>query len=234
MIPLRSWPRRCRVGAWKQVGEDRAGCAGRTGEDPGGTRLGGEIHRVAGDCLAAVDGGGPGDLALEGSDVRILAEFDAPDWSPDQAQEWVSGQITQFSGQIDAVYAANDGTASGAISALRAAGISPVPPVSGQDIDLVAVQRIVTGDQYMTVFKAFSQQARTAAELAVRLLDGQSSATTARVNGVPSILLAPIAVTQSTIQSALVFGGVFTIAEICAEPYAKACIGAGLGEVVEE
>ena len=168
--------------------------------------------------------------ALADTDVRILAEFDTPDWSPDLAQEWVGGQTTQFSGRIDGVYAGNDGTAAGAISALRAAGMTPVPPVVGQDAELAAVQRIVDGDQYMTVFKAFSQQARTAAELAVRLVDGQSPQATARVDGVPSILLAPLAVTRDTIRSVLISGGVYSAEQICVEPYVRACNAAGLTE----
>ncbi len=167
--------------------------------------------------------------ALEGTDVRILAEFDTPDWSPDKAQDWVAGQLTQFMGQIDGVYAANDGTAGGAASAMRAAGMHPVPPVTGQDAELVAVQRIVSGDQFMTVFKPFSQQARTAAELAVRLLDGQTPAATARVDEVPAMLLVPLAVEQKTIRNVLISGGVFTRDQICVEPFATACKEAGLG-----
>lgn len=167
-------------------------------------------------------------VALEGTDVRILAEFDTPDWSPDKAQDWVQGQLTQFAGQVDGVYAANDGTAGGAISAMRAAGLDPVPPITGQDAELAAVQRIVTGDQSMTVFKAISQQARTAAELAVRVADGQDPATTARVGGVPSMLLTPLAVTRDSIRGVLVSGGVFTVEQICVQPYMEACEAAGL------
>lgn len=166
--------------------------------------------------------------ALDGTDIRILAEYDTPDWSPDKAQDWVAGQLTQFGGQIDGVYAANDGTAGGAISAMRAAGIDPVPPVTGQDAELVAVQRIVAGDQFMTVFKAFSQQARTAAELAVRLLDGQTPVATARLDGVPAMLLEPVVVKRDSIRNVLVSGGVFTIPEICVEPFAQACVAADL------
>ena len=57
------------------------------------------------------------------------------------------------------MYAANDGTASGAISAMKAGGVDPLPIVTGQDAELAAIQRIVTGDQYMTVYKAIKPQA---------------------------------------------------------------------------
>ena len=166
--------------------------------------------------------------ALKGSGVRVLAEYDTPDWSPDKAQEWVQGQLTQFAGRVVGVYAANDGTAGGAISAMRAAGLDPVPPVTGQDAELAAIQRIISGDQYMTVYKAISQQARTAAELSVAVLRGETPASTAQVGGIPSVLLAPVAVTRDQVESVIVKGGVYTVEEICVEPYRAACRAAGL------
>lgn len=172
-------------------------------------------------------------LVLEGSGVTVLAEYSTPDWSPDSARDWVSGQLTRFEGDVDGVYAANDGTAGGAITAMRSAGISPIPPVTGQDAELAAVQRIVTGDQYMTVYKAISQQAWTAAELAVRLVQGESPVATATVRGVPAMLLTPVAVTRETIQGVLIAGGVFTAAQICVQPYTQACIDAGLLDPAE-
>ena len=166
--------------------------------------------------------------ALLGSGLSVLAEYDTPDWSPDKAQEWVQGQLTQFAGRVVGVYAANDGTAGGAISAMRAAGMEPVPPVTGQDAELAAIQRIVAGDQYMTVYKAISQQARTAAELSVAVLRGETPASTAEVGGVPSVLLAPVAVTREQVESVIVRGGVYTVEEICVEPYRAACRSIGL------
>ncbi|MCU1432953.1 MAG: hypothetical protein JWP95_2058 [Actinotalea sp.] len=166
--------------------------------------------------------------ALGGSGIRVLAEYDTPDWSPDKAQEWVQGQLTQFSGRVVGVYAANDGTAGGAISAMRAAGMDPVPPVTGQDAELAAIQRIVAGDQHMTVYKAISQQARTAAELAVRVLRGEQPAAAVQVGGIPSVLLAPVAVTREQVHSVIVMGGVYSVEEICVEPYRSACEDLGL------
>lgn len=168
------------------------------------------------------------DRALAPSGLRILAEYSTPDWSPDKAQEWVAAQLTQFSGEVSAVYAANDGTAGGALAAMKAAGLDPLPVVTGQDAELAAVQRIVAGDQHMTVYKAISQQARTAAELAVRLLAGEQPVATATVDGVPAMLLTPIGVTRGNLEAVLVRGGVFSAAEICVDPYTEACVDAGL------
>jgi D-xylose transport system substrate-binding protein len=166
--------------------------------------------------------------SLGAAGVTVLAAYDTPDWSPDKAQEWVQGQLTQYAGRVVGVYAANDGTAGGAISAMRAAGLDPVPPVTGQDAELAAIQRIVAGDQQMTVYKAISQQARTAAELAVRVLRGETPMATVQVDGVPSMLLEPIAVTRDEVNTVIVRGGVYTVDQICVQPYTAACRDLGL------
>ncbi len=168
--------------------------------------------------------------ALWGSGLTILAEYDTPDWSPDASQQWVESQLTQFGDRVVGVYAANDGTAAGAISAMRAAGLDPVPPVTGQDAELAAIQRIVAGDQLMTVYKRIGQEARLAATIAVRLLRGEEPTADLLVEGVPSRLLIPVEVTRDTVGSVIVDGGVFTVDEICTPTYRSACADLGLLE----
>ena len=68
--------------------------------------------------------------------------------------------------------AANDGTGGGAISAFKAAGVTP-PPVSGNDAELAAAQRIVTGDQYNTISKPIKIVAGAAAEVAYAFAQGK-------------------------------------------------------------
>ena len=86
----------------------------------------------------------------------------------------MAGQIAQYGDEIAGVYAANDGIAGGAISALKAGERRRrFPVVTGQDAELSAIQRIITGDQYMTVYKAIKPQAERAAEVAVALLRGE-------------------------------------------------------------
>lgn len=92
---------------------------------------------------------------IDASGYEVLAEFDTPGWDPAKAQDWVAGQITRFGSRIVGVYAANDPTAGGAIASLKAAGVDPLPPVTGQDAELAGLQRILTGDQYMTVQLAY-------------------------------------------------------------------------------
>ncbi|MCU1577875.1 MAG: xylF 1 [Rhodoglobus sp.] len=166
--------------------------------------------------------------SISGSAFPVLAEFDTPDWSPDKAQEWVAGQITQYDGQIAAVYAANDGIAGGAIAALRAADVSPLPIVTGQDAELAGIQRIVSGDQYMTVFKPIRDEAGLAAEIAVKLVKGQPVTGKTTIGGVPTTLFDPVAVTIDNIMGTVVSGGSYTVAQICTAEYAAACAAAGI------
>ncbi|WP_167044469.1 substrate-binding domain-containing protein [Salinibacterium sp. ZJ454] len=165
---------------------------------------------------------------IDDSGVTVLAEFDTPDWSPDKAQEWVAGQLTQFAGQINGVYAANDGTAGGAIAAMKAANVTPWPIVTGQDAELAGIQRIVAGDQYMTVYKAIKAEAELAAEVAVKLAQGETVEGDTDTDGVPTTLLTPVVVTVDNIMDTVVADGFFTVDDICTAEYADACAAAGI------
>jgi D-xylose transport system substrate-binding protein len=164
--------------------------------------------------------------------VRIAAEFDTPEWNPDNAKAWAASVLASMKGRrLVGVYAANDGTAGAAVAALRAAGY-PRIPVTGQDAEVAALQRILDGEQYMTVYKAIRPEAERAAELAVDLLRGQRvSAPSTTDNGagaVPSFLLDPIAVTKDTIASTVIRDGFVTVVGLCAGAYADACQKAGI------
>src|SRR5512134_1924970 len=70
--------------------------------------------------------------------VEVAQEYDTPDWSPDKAQQEMEQAITAVGPDgFTGVYAMNDGTAGGAIAAMKAAGIDPTAvPVTGQDAEL--------------------------------------------------------------------------------------------------
>ena len=168
--------------------------------------------------------------------LTIAKEYDTPDWSPDQAQTEMQQALTALGNKVDGVYAANDGTASGAIAAMKAAGLDPLPPITGQDAELAGIQRILVGEQYMTVYKAIKPEAEAAAQLAYDLLTNTTvpaDMTAGKVvnNGtmdVPSVLLTPIAVTKDNIKSTVVADGFWTASQICTADYAAACTTAGL------
>ena len=165
---------------------------------------------------------------IDPSGIPILAEYDTPDWSPDKAQEWAAGQITQFGDEMSGIYAANDGTAGGAIAAVKAAGTEPIPPVTGQDAELAAIQRIVAGDQYMTVYKAIKLEAEKAAEVAHQLAQGDTPEPDTTFQDIPSTLLTPVVVTVDNIQETVIDDGFYTVDDICTAEYADACAEAGL------
>src|SRR3954453_6664146 len=165
---------------------------------------------------------------VQPSGVKELAEFDTPDWVPAKAQDWVSGQISKYRGQIIGVVAANDGTGGGAISAFKAAGMNPVPPVTGNDAELAAIQRIVNGDQYKTINKPIKIVASAAAEAAYALLQGKQPKQTANVFNTPSALYTPFVVTKSNLKEQMVDSGLLKASDICTKAYAKGCAALGI------
>jgi D-xylose transport system substrate-binding protein len=177
---------------------------------------------------------------LDSSSFKIAKEYDTPDWSPDKAQTEMEQAITALgkTGFVG-VYAANDGTGGGAIAALKGQGINPLPPVTGQDAELAAVQRVLTGEQYMTVYKAIKPEAEKAAEWAVALANGDTAkakglATTTTNNGsadVPSIILTPVAVTKETAKQTvgqMISDGFLKADQICTGSAASVCSQVGL------
>src|SRR3954467_702978 len=112
---------------------------------------------------------------IDASPYKVLKEYDTPDWTPAKAQSEMDQAITALGKNgFVGVYAANDGTGGGAIAALKGAGIDPkTVPVTGQDSELAAIQRIIAGDQYMTVYKPVVPMAETAAKWAVGLANGE-------------------------------------------------------------
>jgi D-xylose transport system substrate-binding protein len=169
---------------------------------------------------------------LDDSGLNILAEYDNPDWSPENAQEFTRDQLDTIDdpSSLAGVYAANDGQAGGVIAALTDAGIDPaeLPPVTGQDAELAAIQRIVAGEQYMTVYKPYPIEAETAAEVAVQIANGEDVGDTTDFEGVPSFIFDPVVVTAENVNDTIVADGLYTVEDICTDEYADACAEAGL------
>ncbi|MFB6959901.1 sugar ABC transporter substrate-binding protein [Streptomyces sp. NPDC056309] len=166
--------------------------------------------------------------------VNIGKEYDTKEWKPENANSNMEGAISSIGKKnIVGVYSANDGMAGGIITALKAAGISV--PVTGQDAELAGVQRIVSGEQYMSVYKPYAPEADAAAEMAVALAQGKSLDSIAKdkvdsptTKGVPSVLVEVTSLTKDNIQDTVVKDGVYTVAEICTAQYKAACDKIGL------
>ncbi|HEY8544656.1 MAG TPA: substrate-binding domain-containing protein, partial [Acidimicrobiales bacterium] len=174
---------------------------------------------------------------LDDSGYGIGVEYDTPEWSPDEAQQEMEQAITRLGADgFVGVYAANDGTAGGAIAAMKAAGIDPLPPVTGQDAEVAGIQRILAGEQYMTVYKAIKPEAEIAAEVAVALARGEEIpddlVNDEIDNGeldVPSMILDPVAVTADNVDDTVIADGFWSVEDICTADYQAACEAAGIG-----
>jgi D-xylose transport system substrate-binding protein len=175
--------------------------------------------------------------ALNSAGIKVLKSYDTPDWSPDKAQSEMQQAITAVGDNgFNGVYAANDGTAGGAIAAMKSSGVNATQrPTTGQDAELAGIQRILAGTQYMTVYKAVKPEAEGAATMAVDLANGRkpsaSLVSKKTDNGqlqVPSAILTPVAVTKDNIKDTVVKDGFWTTKQICTSAYAADCKAAGL------
>ncbi len=174
---------------------------------------------------------------FEAAGVDIAKEYDTPGWSAENAQREAQQAITALGNNgFAGIYAANDDTGGGAIAAMKGAGINPTEkPVTGQDATVAGLQRILAGQQYMTVYKEIGPEAKISAEIAVALAEGEEvpqNKITENVNNgkadIPSVLLKPIAVTKDNVKSTVVADGFVTAGELCTSAYATACKEAGI------
>jgi D-xylose transport system substrate-binding protein len=152
-------------------------------------------------------------------DIKIVYDQFSKDWKPEEALKNMENALTANNNDVQAVVAANDGTAGGAIQALAAQGLAGKIPVSGQDADLAAVQRIAEGTQTMTVYKPIKDIATKAAEMAVALAkDGKVADAAKKVNNgkidVPSILLDPIAVDKDNLADTVIKDGFHKLEDV--------------------
>ncbi|MBI2690527.1 MAG: substrate-binding domain-containing protein [Solirubrobacterales bacterium] len=174
---------------------------------------------------------------FEASNIKIGKEYDTPDWSPDKAQSEMEQAITALGKDgFQGVYAANDGTAGGAIAAMKSAGVDSADrPTTGQDAELAAIQRIIAGTQFMTIYKAVKPEAEQAAQLAVALAQGETpdaGLITGDVDAggakIPSIILDPVVVNKENVNDTVVKDGFWTAEQICTSAYAADCKAAGI------
>ncbi|GAB2470424.1 sugar ABC transporter substrate-binding protein [Streptomyces incanus] len=170
--------------------------------------------------------------------VVIAESYDTEKWLPAVAKANMKKAIKAVGADdVAAVYAANDGMAGAVIEALEEAGVPGIPPVTGQDADLEAVQRVVAGTQYMTVYKSFLLEAGGAVEMAVARVQERDiqfdSLTGERVDSptqkdIPSMLVPVVALTQDNIEDTVIRDGVYDVEDICTAEYRAACASIGL------
>jgi D-xylose transport system substrate-binding protein len=148
--------------------------------------------------------------ALDSGAIEIVGEAYTDDWQPANAQRNMEQILTQTNNGVDAVVASNDGTAGGVVAALTAQGMAGIP-VSGQDGDMAALNRVALGTQTVSVWKDSRELGRNAGEIAVALAQGTAMSdiagsaifTSPSGKQLNSVLLAPQPITQDKLNLVL-------------------------------
>ncbi|MEV6168095.1 substrate-binding domain-containing protein [Streptomyces sp. NPDC051954] len=170
--------------------------------------------------------------------VVIAESYDTKDWKPENAEANMEEAIAAIGvDNIAGVYSANDGMAGGIIKALKNAGVTDMPPITGQDAELAAVQRIIGGEQFMSVYKSYPQEAEAAAEMAVAKIQGKGiqfdALTRDKVDSptdkdIPAQLVPVVALTKNTIKDTVLADDIYQLSDICTSKYKSACAEIGL------
>jgi len=149
--------------------------------------------------------------AVTGGDIKIVGETYTDNWDPANAQTEMEQFLTANNNEVDAVLSENDGMAGGVISALAAQGLDGQVPVSGQDGDLAALNRVALGTQTVDVWKDARELGKSAGEAAAQLCSdkdikkvaGTIQFTSPENNSMTSILLTPIPITKDNLNVVL-------------------------------
>lgn len=149
--------------------------------------------------------------AVAAGDIEIVGETYTDNWDPSTAQGHMEQFLTDADNDVDAVLSENDGMASGVVAALEAQGLAGDVPVSGQDGDQAALNRVALGTQSVSVWKDARELGTAAGEAAVALCDSPDIAAVSGTetfdspggNAMTTILLDPIPVTQDNLDVVL-------------------------------
>jgi D-xylose transport system substrate-binding protein len=160
--------------------------------------------------------------AVTAGDITIVGETFTDGWKPDVAQTNMEQILTSADNKVDAVLSENDGMAGGVVAALEAQGLAGKVPVSGQDGDQAALNRVALGTQTVDVWKDARELGKAAGEAAVALcanpdtaaVTGTAPFTTPGGNDVASMLLAPLPILKDNL-SAVVDAGWITKDALC-------------------
>ncbi len=161
--------------------------------------------------------------AMEAGKIKNVGESYTDGWKPDNAQKNMEQILTKNNNKVDAVVAENDGMAGGVVAALAAQGMAGSVPVSGQDGDHAAINRVALGTQTVSIWKDARDLGKVAGDAAVKLGAGKKNADISGVmpfsggpkkQKVDGILLTPLAVTKDNLD-VIVDKGWISKAEVC-------------------
>jgi D-xylose transport system substrate-binding protein len=160
--------------------------------------------------------------AVAAGDIEIIGETYTDNWDPAIAQTQTEQFLTAANNDVDAVLSENDGMAGGVVAALEAQGLAGQIPVSGQDGDQAALNRVALGTQTVSVWKDARELGTAAGESAIALcgnpdvkqVAGTAPFTTPGGIDVTSILLTPIPITKDNLDIVVDAGWIDT-ATLC-------------------
>lgn len=152
--------------------------------------------------------------AIDAGKIKNVGEQYTEGWKPEVAQKNMEQILTANNNKVDAVVASNDGTAGGVVAALTAQGMEGITPVSGQDGDHAALNRVARGTQTVSVWKDARELGKAAADIAVTLAKGEKVKNAIQWSGGPkgvemnAILLKPVPITQDNLDVVIKAGWV--------------------------
>ena len=168
---------------------------------------------------------------IDSGKIKNVCETFTDNWKPDNAQKNMEQCLTKTGNKVDAVMSENDGMASGVVAALNAEGMAGAVPVTGQDGDLAALNRVALGTQLVSVWKDSRVLGKAAGEAAVAIAGGAKVADVAKGNTfadgakkvkMSAILIPPMAITQDNLDAVIKAGWITK---------EKACAGADASKV---
>ena len=175
---------------------------------------------------------------LDSSGVKILEEYDNPDWSPENAQQWTTDQLGKYQpAEIKGVYAANDGQAGGVVAALTGAGVAEdaLPPITGQDAEPgrdPADRRGPAGHDDLQADPDRGRDGRRGRGQARRgrgrRLDQRHRHRADGLRGREVVHLHPDRRHQDNVADTIVKDNFYSVEDICTSDFASACEAAGL------
>jgi D-xylose transport system substrate-binding protein len=161
---------------------------------------------------------------IDAGKIKNVCETFTDGWKPDAAQKNMEQCLTSVNNKVDAVISENDGMAGGVVAALEAQGLAGTVPVTGQDGDKAALNRVALGTQLVSVWKDSRVLGKAAAEFANMIADGKANTDIPNVGKfnsgakgveVNAVLIAPNPITKGNLND-VIDGGWVTKAEVCA------------------
>lgn len=159
--------------------------------------------------------------AVEAGDITIVGDAHSENWDPNNAYKNVENFLTANEDNVDVILAMNDGTGGGAVQALKGRNLNGKVLVTGQDGELAACQRIVAGDQAMTVWKPDNELSRLTIETCIKIAKGEEIEANGTINNgfkdVPAVLVTPVSVDAENMDETIIAAGYYPKEDVYAE-----------------